>query len=337
MTSTAPDAQEKDRLRQLRGLLDQVTGGGRYVGYRRAEADARVLATALRRQLSGAELAGARFAAIPRGGLVVLGLLAYHLDLGSEQLGPADRDALLVLVDDCSLTGLRFRQALGACAPEQRVAFAHLYSHPALRAAILEQQGAASAGSVVACLAAGDLSDAPGVGERSPRDQEAWRQAWSRRLGRDRFWIGPTEAVAFAWSEPDQPLWNAGAGRLEQGWCWTPPQRCLRSRIRLLAPTSDDLDTGPWEPRWGLAPGVVYGDLDGVLWLCHGESGQAHALHGAGADMGRWLLGYGRREPVIRRLVREYGVGENQARQDLAALLADLGDRRLFQRLEAGS
>ena len=64
-------------------------------------------------------LSRCRFVALPRGGLFVLGMLAYLLDLRADRVGdvgesgirPGGSDsAPLVLVDDCALSGLRFSE-----------------------------------------------------------------------------------------------------------------------------------------------------------------------------------------------------------------------------------
>ena len=64
-----------------------------YVDYQQAEADAALLAQKIRGLYTRNDLRNAAFTAIPRGGLVVLGLLAYQLDLRPEQLmaGAADK------------------------------------------------------------------------------------------------------------------------------------------------------------------------------------------------------------------------------------------------------
>ena len=86
----------------------------RYVDYVQAEADAALLAQKIRTLYTRDDLRKAAFTAIPRGGLVVLGLLAYQLDLRPEQLmaGAEDKANLIFLVDDCALSGSRLQGTL---------------------------------------------------------------------------------------------------------------------------------------------------------------------------------------------------------------------------------
>ena len=111
------------------------------VSYHQAEAGAKSLAAELSAAFSRSELARFGYVAIPRSGHFVLGMLAYVLDLGPRQLLRQPADAPVVLVDDCALTGLRFQQMLQSL-PHERVIFAHLYSHPALRQAIASRSRA---------------------------------------------------------------------------------------------------------------------------------------------------------------------------------------------------
>ena len=62
----------------------------RYVGYTQVQRDCEALAAELKRRLGGA-VSKARFTAIPRGGLIVLGLLAAGLGIAREQPGPGPR------------------------------------------------------------------------------------------------------------------------------------------------------------------------------------------------------------------------------------------------------
>ena len=59
-----------------------------FITYEAAERDCAQLARMIRDQL-GAELPSSRFVAIPRGGLIVLGMLSYWLGLSSDQVGEA--------------------------------------------------------------------------------------------------------------------------------------------------------------------------------------------------------------------------------------------------------
>lgn len=234
----------------------------RYIDYRSAEAIVGVLADRLRAQIP--DLGDRAFRAVPRGGHVVLGLLAVILDLHPRQLTlPSAADQPVVLVDDCLLTGHHVGRYLET-EPSEDVVVAHLLSPPALRAA-MESQVA----HVTACVAADDLADhAPALlGD----DYAAWRRDTLAAVPPPRYWIGRPEPVAFPWNEVDWPLWDASAGRYVTGWRIVPPDRCLmprhRDRVRVH---HMDAQRGPW----ALAPGAVEAPLDEALILAprHGEA-----------------------------------------------------------------
>ena len=262
-----PDTSQ-ERLRQLAASLRELRGTLRRVDYRQAEADCELLATALLQEIPRAELDRFRFAAIPRGGLIVLGMLAYALDLNPEHLQPHAGDGALVLVDDCALTGARFASHL-AKTQAREVVFVHLYSHPALRQAIREQEE-----RVRACLAAHDLRDTRGVADPE------WQERWHRRLGGQRYWYGLPELVCFAWNEPDRPFWNAAAERVEDGWKVIPPHLCLKTRIALAGPCPV-----PARRTWQSPADVVSGEFDGTLWLCQTTTDRVYSLDGVGAEI----------------------------------------------------
>jgi hypothetical protein len=122
------DGADRVRLGALRWQLERVLPRLRYVSYARAQEDCERLAARLVERFGRDELRDFRFVAIPRGGFVVLGMLAYILGLRGSQLEPPHPpDAPLVVVDDCALSGVRFGQFLERvdCS---RVVFAHLYS-----------------------------------------------------------------------------------------------------------------------------------------------------------------------------------------------------------------
>ena len=200
----------------------------RIISYQAAEHYCDRLARRLQAHL-GPELRDSRFVAIPRGGYIVLGMLSYILSLGRTQIeswGSADTD-LVVLVDDCSLSGARFAAALERL-DAQRVVFAHLFSHPKLRQAILDSEP-----RVEACLAAEDLTERA---DFAPADAETFTTQWRERLPGRRYWLGVVEPIAFAWSEPDRVLWNERTQRLEDNWHRVSPRSCLDARVALGIP-----------------------------------------------------------------------------------------------------
>lgn len=164
-----------------------------------------------------------RFTAIPRGGLLVLGLLAYRLGLSRDRVeGPGDGPT--VVVDDCCLTGERLAAFL-ATTERRPVVFAHLLSHPSLRREIeLREDGG------VVCLAGDDLVEPTPT---EPAEREVWLSMLSAGGGSPRYWAGRVEHVCFPWCEPTALIWNPVAGRVEQGWRLVPPERLLTSPVHL--------------------------------------------------------------------------------------------------------
>lgn len=181
----------------------------RYVGYPQAERDCATLAARLREQL-GPDLTRAKVAAIPRGGYVVLGLLAALLHLDREQtMPPYPEDRPLIVVDDCALSGVRFSELLRGCG-SSRIVFAPLYSHPELRMAIQAREARVEAVVSAADILGERIEAGPGEG----------------------YWYGSTEALAFPWNEPDRSVWNPAAERWEMAWRIVPPELCLKNRPR---------------------------------------------------------------------------------------------------------
>jgi coenzyme PQQ synthesis protein D (PqqD) len=314
------------RLRELARSLGDERASMRYVDYGQAEQDCERLAARLLEVFPREELASFRFAAIPRGGLIVLGMLSYLLDLEPSRLASPlaagdDPDAPVCLVDDCALTGARFGRRL-AQAPGSQVVFAHLYSHPDLRRAILEREP-----RVRACVAAHDLRDhAPGRWE-DPAAHAAWQRRWVERLGEERYWYGRPELVCFAWSEPDHPFWNPATGQVEDGWRFLPPHRCLKNRVRLGLPPHAAATV-----EWRVPEEVACGLFDGVWWVCRTDGGEVYRLEGAAAEIWRALAAGGSAEAAAAELVAQYEIEAEQARGEAAAFAQELAARGLLER-----
>lgn len=292
-------------------MLRRVRDRLRYVDYRQAERDCEILAAKILERWSRSELERASFAAIPRGGLIVLGMLSYTLDLKNELFreGPG----ILFLVDDCALTGARFASRLKEVG-NREVVFVHLYSHPDLRRAIEEKEE-----RVVACVAARDLADMAPESFPDPERLAEWRRRWRERLG-ERYWYGQPEPVCFAWNEPDRPFWNEATGQVEDGWRLLPPHLCLKTRAALGGTPPEAQE----ELEWQAPDDVVSGEFDGILWLCHTRTEQVFSLSGTGADLWRWLACWGSAELAARRLAETYGVDPETAQRDTLAFAREL-------------
>lgn len=326
------------QLQDLAAQLDELLTAHRYVDYHDAERAAEGLAEALRRRYGSEALSCLSFTAIPRGGWIVLGMLAYLLDLRPDQLVAPGRDPLerraddegLVVVDDCALSGLRFQQFLSQC-DAARVIFCPLYANPALCRAI-----EAAEPRVEACLHAMDLQDvAPArFGKAYPQ----WLAERRARIGDSGYWCGIAEYVAFAWCEPQTRYWNAETERFEAGWNLLPPALSLKRRIaasRLHAARG-----GTGEPDVELLDHHAHGPLivaDGVLWteidsavalarLSAEPSGSAPCLRleETAADMWWALLAHGSLEGAEAELVARYAVPGETLRRDLAGFVAQL-------------
>ena len=288
------------------------------VDYGLAEGLSARLARQLRRDL-GEEISEARFVAIPRGGFLVLGMLSYILGLEKSQMGTfeGERSDLIVVVDDCALSGARFASTLEHV-HSPRIVFAHLLSHPELRRAILEQEQ-----RVEACLAASDLA------ERSDfnPDPGLWEK-WRQRLPGKRYWLGAVEHVSFPWSEPSLVLWNERTQRIEDQWHSASPRHCLKSRAALGVPFPDTpvgpLDV-PQHLRWKIQNDEV------VAWHVHDD--MVFGLRGMAGAMWRALAAYGDTDAAAEYLLRFYDVDEATLRSDLDSFRDELLAKGLLQRL----
>jgi hypothetical protein len=313
--------EEAARLEWLPAQLEIQLPHLRYVSWTQAEADVDRLASALVERLGRQEVSDMRFVGIPRGGLIVLGMLTYALGLGSRHLAPKEDGRPVVVVDDCAISGLRFGEFLRDRIPEaETVVFAHLYSHPGLREAIEAREP-----RVGAVVAARDLRDlAP---ELHPEDLQGWRSRWEERSPDGAYWIGQPEHVAFAWSEPDLGFWDASTGSTRVGWRLVPPEACLKNRSHTDASPSRLMIQMPAGGALRLAPGTFHGELDGRVLLAELESGQLVSLSGVAADFWREFLGSGEADGALDRLEARYDAPRAQLRSDAEAFLRTLLER----------
>jgi hypothetical protein len=328
-----------DDARQLQGLalhLERTLSRFRYVDYPAAEKAACRLADLLVDRFGREQLARFRFAGIPRGGLIVLGMLAYVLGIRRDQIVSHDfmaggsSDETLVVVDDCALSGVRFQQYL-ADARVGRVIFCPLYAVPALCGAIEQAEP-----RVVACLHAEALVDiAPELyGEAYPE----WREKRRKLMGKSGYWAGFAEHLGFAWSTPDANFWNPSTERFESGWNLLPPGLCLQRRVAAQAPASGGSadegpppvrllaeGPGPWRPAervlWDeVASGVVVARLPAGA----PQAPECFSLEGVAAEIWRSLLEQGSLEGAAAALLERYDIDASRLRDDLAAFTAEL-------------
>ncbi len=316
------ESLRREPAQNIVGLSACVQDCSLQLTYRQTESAVKRLAARFIAAFGRSELGGFCYMAIPRGGLFVLGMLSYVLDLSRESLLPPPPDLPLVVVDDCCFSGARFHHVLQLVENEQ-VIFAHLYSHPDLRAAIEHQEP-----RVVACLAAHDLRDL--ARERYPNEEEyrAWQERWRQRLPGSRYWIGLPELVIFPWNEPDRPVWNPLTEELEDNWRLTAPDRCLKNWARLGAPPSTEA-----QPTLRSPDAVAFSVGNGKVILCDLQTEQVYGLEDVAADMWRALTAYGDLDVAAEYLLSQYEVDQTRLRKDLRAFADHLLAKGLLERV----
>ncbi len=306
-------AVDQARIKSLVPRLKSMLAQAIYIDYAQAERDCQRLAAKIMDIYSRNELQKFRFIPIPRGGYIVLGMLAYALGLKAENFAAPNESDPVFIVDDCALTGARFHQTISQVADHQ-VVFAHLYSHPDLRQAILDREA-----KVQRCVAAHDLVDRAREYYKADAEYETWQKRCRDRLGLTRYWLGMTDPIAFAWSEPDAPFWNPENETLEDGWRSLPPQLCLKNRYR-LGPPLKDATTTPWR----LAPGLVMGHFDDVIWLVNPATEQVYSVSESGADMLRAILLHDTIDAAAEYLANAYDLGRSDLTHDLSNFIEKL-------------
>lgn len=318
------DAANRARLEGLRWQIEHVLPDLRYVGYAQAEEDCERLAALLVERFGRDELQNFRFTAMPRGGLIVLGMLSYILGLRRSQLElPHPPDIPLVLVDDCALSGVRFGHFMKRCG-SRRVVFAHLYSPPDLRDTIEAEEP-----RVLACLSSRDLRDrAP---ERLGDEYPAWRERWLARMDDSGYWVGQAEQVCFAWNEPDVGIWNPVTEQEEGGWHFVPPELCLKNR---LAPGTEPVQVqlqpagkGPLKP----SDHILFGEIEEQIVIGDLKKGASFVLSDVGAEMWQAIVKHGNLEEVADTLLEDYAVDDATLRADLHAFVEDMLLRGLLE------
>ncbi len=320
----------------LETALDGFLGGVsrlRYVDYAQAEDDAVALAQTLRDALGPEQLERAVFTGIPRGGPIVLGMLAYALDLSPEQLTPQARpSAPLVVVDDCFLTGHRAAQFVNAQDPRSVVILAGLYAHPDLRTALSREHPA-----VTDCVTARDLTDhAPALyGD----DYDAWKARMKAQASGPRYWIGVPDHLCFAWSEPDLGLRTEAAPHMQRGWQVGPADRCLARRGANDQPPDGDALVSVQPARTSLsehavrpAPTVFYAQVGEHTLVLESSSAACTVLDGTGAAFWWALINQGTVPEAQEALLSQYAVSPDVLETDLRTFVGTAVDQGLLVR-----
>jgi hypothetical protein len=317
------DSVAKARLEGLRWQLTNILPRCRYLTYAQVEEACERLAARFRERFDRGDLRRFRFTALPRGGFIVLGMLAYLLDIKQAQLtSPHPQDAPLVVIDDCAISGLRFGRFLEDCGPRQLV-FATLFSHPELRRAIEAREE-----RVVACISAYDGHDyAPGaLGD----DYAAWKARWTERSDPRAYWVGQPEHICFPWNEPDVAIWNQVTSEQERGWQLAPPELCIKNRPMSGASSVEVQVQAPGRGPLRPSDHTFYGDLEGQVIVCNLNTGESFALGEVGSDMWRALVEFGDIDVAVAALTQHYAVGESVLRADVGAFVEQLVEQQLL-------
>ena len=310
-------------LGATRDFLRNLPSRLRWLSYADAEDYVDRLATRLREALGEQRIVDASFVGIPRGGLLVLGMLAYVLGLDADQLGPTSpRSGPVVVVDDCAYSGARLGEYLAGIEGED-VVFACLLAPRPLLDKICELED-----RVTMCVSAGDMDDLTDT--MSPPDD--WTETWTARLQeKHRYWVGATEYVCFPWAEPDWSYWNDVTGEVEDGWSVVPPELCLEHRgdreQRALPVYVQERGRGPFRP----APDVLYGMSEGAVAAVNMRNGRSFVLEGVAAAMWRGLLSHGDIDPAAAALAGEYDADHSAIRDDLVEFVNELVNADLIQ------
>jgi hypothetical protein len=309
---------EKSLQLQL-AALEKSCQNLRFIDYHFTEEACRRLAFQLIERIGMAECQRTRFVAIPRGGFVILGLLAAILGLEREQLEPVTPDdPLAVIVDDCSLSGARLAQFLRGC-PARRLVFAPLFSPAELRAAILRQES-----RIINCCSAEDLER---LGDISPRLRE---QELETKRG-SRYWIGQIAPIAFPWNEPDRLLWNPETGQHELAWRIVPPELCLKNRQP--SPRGSSLVQIQPRAKGPLRPSdrVLFAEIDQRIVICDLAQQKSFTFAGTGSDLWRGIVRHGDIEATVDEVAAGYDAPRETILRDARQFVNALLDRGLLE------
>jgi hypothetical protein len=332
-------ALDMERLKQLAAQISHTGRSARYIGYREAEALAEILAEQLSQRYGRSEVQGFEYRAIPRGGLIVLGMLSYALGLPAARLSPENGAAgrPVVCVDDCVLSGMRFKEQLLRLKGRQ-VILASLFAPAALCGS---QESEVEPFECICATALRDLGPEL-YGDAYP----AWRQRWAQRQGDAVLWIGQPEHLCFAWSEPESSFYNSVNGSLEPGFLLAPPERCLRHRNEQPNGPAESLKDRPQvhfhEDGPGplhAAPRVVAVRIDAnrvaVADFSAAEADTAaecYLLEGSAADMWEHILVHGTVERASQALSKLYDAEPRILSKDTADFADSLLDLEILVR-----
>lgn len=313
------DPADIARLKALAWQTKHALRTLRYVSYSDLEADCRLLASQFEDTIGTDELRRYYFTCIPRGGLIVLGVLSYLLGLERWQLGlpPGPVDVPVVVVDDCAITGRRLHEFLTEN-QNNTIVFATLYSSPELRSAI-----AARESRVRACISARDLEMCGNNGEA---DQQEFRELFQSPDQSD-YWHGLTEYLCFAWTEPNFVFLNPVTQQVEGYWTIFPQEVCLKNGpARIPVHVLPDTRT-----EFRVSEDIVAVSDDDSVTIDNTATHNRFMMRGIAAEMWNVLMDRGTREALFFSFSREYDIDETTLRHDIADFIGDLVSRGILK------
>ena len=319
------DADTDDRLKRTSVQVQSALHRLKYVTYADAEDACDRLGQTLRQEVGGEMLQQAHAIGVPRGGLIVVGMLSYVLNLRHGQLeGTPPSDRPLLVVDDIALTGNRLHRFLQKHL-DHEVVIATLFSHPELRAAMVREEA-----QVQAFVSAHDLHDY--AWERD--DHAAWKAKWQARPDGKRYWAGQSDHVCFPWSEPDIAVWNPETEVIETAPRVVPPALCLKNRFETRGDLSDSgvqmqpEATGPIKPP----ANVFFGSVGEGTIVANPEADVCIALQDTGEAIWHSLIAQGSATSVVQELLASYDIEKDALAQQVARFIDQLVDNHLLVR-----
>jgi len=312
------DAADIARLKALAWQAKHALHTLRYVRLTDVEADCHLLISRLHESVDRDQLKKYYFTCIPRGGLVVLGILSYILGLERWQLEPPPNpDAPIVVVDDCALTGKRFAEFLQKNKSDT-IIFAPFYSSPKLRSAIEARED-----RVRACISAHDLESCLYSNEK---DQRAFQEIFESPDKSD-YWNGLTEYLCFAWNEPGFVFLNPVTQKVEGNWTIFPHEMCLKNGpVRIPVSVHPDIRT-----EFCVAGDIVTIYDEDTVTIDNLVTHDRYLLKGIAAEMWNALREYGTQEALHAKFLNEYDIDPITLERDISDFIKNLFSRGILK------
>ena len=290
----------------------------RYIRYTDLEAECRLLAARLNESIGPDQLKRSYFTCIPRGGLIVLGILSYVLGLERWQLGvPPDPEAPLVVVDDCAQTGRRLHEFLEK-SQSRMIIFSPLYSSPELRSAITKREP-----RVRACISARDLVQ---CGDFPEGDQRSFREI-SGSSDQSDYWHGLTEYLCFAWNEPGFVFLNPVTQKIDGIWTIFPHEVCMKNGpVRIPVRVLPERNT-----EVSVSENIVTFQDTGSVTIDNTATHDQFRVQGIAAEMWVALMELGTEDALLKKFLHEYDIDEVTLEEDISDFIQDLRSRNILK------